>query len=483
MKRLIAVLCLLAVPVYAQQVDTGEVLRRGDMVQRVDGSIRQGWQATAADRYTEAMAMPKDDNDKFFISVLTYKGCAACVRLEKTDWPDCQKLLALADPADSKESWAHLGFYDMNPKSRQENRELFQPVYDEKGKLLTGVVVKAYPTILVQPPSNGDYGDPNTPVFRCVYGGDPNELADDIGMAIELYIEKQEKEKAAKSAITEYAFGPIGSEEVGGPFNILPLRPRPNPPPAPCPAPTPNPDLRPKPKPTPVDAPITPPDKDDGKRVPPRKVFEERIAAGVKEAMALRDARDIRDRLERDKRDKIRERDWIEKLRVEREGRKQERQEKEHFQLLKKLREEKPFRTGVKDMLTGVRGFFGRLFFVGNVCMFVCLLIGLLAVAVILKYLVGDLWFLATGPIAFFAWLAGKKSKDKDEGDFVAVEVVEDVAEAVSPVLNAVAIVVRELLASREQAEATKKKVETMAEDFGAGQKALKDAVEGKVEE
>ncbi len=153
------------------EVDEAEVLRMGDVVQHIDGLKRAG----PADDFVEVMGPPEDDSDKWFISVITTKGCAACERL-KRDWAQSPWLLALAVPDDPTESWAHFNVYlreDASQAWRFEN-----------------IRVTEFPTIVVQPPRNGRYGDPSTVVFQGTYSGDPRQLAQDISRAIRLYLKK-----------------------------------------------------------------------------------------------------------------------------------------------------------------------------------------------------------------------------------------------------------------------------------------------------
>src|SRR5690606_10782987 len=177
MKRLamaIVALLLTAQGAAAQEpeVDTAEVMRLGNMVQHVDGIG-----SDPADSFVEAMGPPASDADKWYISVLSMQGCAACQKL-KADWATNQWLLALADPSDPKKSWAHYNVYP-----REDRSQAFR---------FEGIQVTAYPTILVQPPRNGRYGDPKTVVFQGTYGGDPERLARQITAAIRQYVSKFE---------------------------------------------------------------------------------------------------------------------------------------------------------------------------------------------------------------------------------------------------------------------------------------------------
>ena len=155
------------------EVDVEAVLRLGSMVQHVDGTFRDG----PDELFAQAMAPPPDDSHKWFISVITMQGCGACAKL-KADWKTSPDLRALArpDPAEQKESWAHFNSYDRDDKSQQWR--------------WANLKVSGFPTILVQPPRTGQYGDPKTVVYQGTYGGDPRKLADGIRDAIKRYLAK-----------------------------------------------------------------------------------------------------------------------------------------------------------------------------------------------------------------------------------------------------------------------------------------------------
>lgn len=167
-------LLLLAWMMVLPEVDQAEVLRLGNRVQHVGVGLRQ----TDTDVLVEALAPPASDADKWFISVLTTQNCAGCVKL-KRDWEANAWLLALANPTDAKASWAHFNVY---------------PAEDESQKFrFAAIKVAAYPTIVVQPPRTGKYGDPATVVFQGVYRGDPQKLASEIVRAIRKYVAALDK--------------------------------------------------------------------------------------------------------------------------------------------------------------------------------------------------------------------------------------------------------------------------------------------------
>jgi thioredoxin-related protein len=225
---LVMFVALLAAPAAVAdppEVDTAAVLRLGDMVQHVDG-IR----ADGEDLFVQAMATPENDADKWFISVLTMANCQPCERL-KRDFAESEWLRALADPTDQKRSWAHYTVY-----SREDKSQAFR---FEKLKI-TG-----YPTILVQPPRSGKYGEPSTVVYQSTYGGDPKQLATNIANSVRVYVSKMSggasttgpNEAALQSPASRYdpPWRPPNRDDVpsvdGGPVSFpdgLPLIPPPS---------------------------------------------------------------------------------------------------------------------------------------------------------------------------------------------------------------------------------------------------------------
>ena len=173
--RALALCALCATTLLAQatapqkEVDQAEVLRLGDQVQYIDGT----YGATAADNYVDAMAPPASDADKWYISVLSMKGCAGCEKLKK-EFATSESLLALANPSDPKKSWSHYNVYLREDKS--------QAFRFEK------LTITSYPTVIMQPPRSGKFGDPTTVVFQDIYRGDPDRLATDIAKAIRAYV-------------------------------------------------------------------------------------------------------------------------------------------------------------------------------------------------------------------------------------------------------------------------------------------------------
>lgn len=152
-------------------VDRSEVLRLGDTVQRLGDGIRAG----ETELFAAAMAPPASDADKWFISFITTKGCVPCEKL-KQEWTTNPWLLALANPADPKQSWAHFTVYDKDDRSQSFRFE--------------NIKRNSFPTIIVQPPRSRRYGEPSTVVYQGTYQGDPERLAREIITAMRQYLDK-----------------------------------------------------------------------------------------------------------------------------------------------------------------------------------------------------------------------------------------------------------------------------------------------------
>lgn len=191
-----------AEPVTPPEIDVNEVLRHGDMVQIID----RNWRADGTDVAVEALGPPADDNHKWFISVVSSRGCGACVAL-KSAWKTDPHLLALANPDDVTDSWAHLNFYDREDAS--QNRRW------------AGLKITGYPTIYVQPPLNGKYGSPATVVCQ-ILGFDGNDrnggkkLALAITSSIAKYAAKHEAKQVNSQDFRQEEYG------VNPPFNPPP---------------------------------------------------------------------------------------------------------------------------------------------------------------------------------------------------------------------------------------------------------------------
>lgn len=163
--------CVLWAQPRVTEVDQAEVLRRGNLVELVGDESR----ASQTHSFAEAMAPPPSDAHKWFISVISMQSCAGCEKL-KRDWANSPWLLALAQPTDTKQSWAHFGVYDKDDRSQAFRFDRLR--------------ITTFPTILVQPPRSKRFGDPSSVVYQGAYKGDPEQLAREITLAIAKYLKK-----------------------------------------------------------------------------------------------------------------------------------------------------------------------------------------------------------------------------------------------------------------------------------------------------
>lgn len=169
MRKLIlglAALLGLAAGVYAQPgVNTDEILRRGNLVELIN----------EPDEITQIFGVPQDDNHKWFITVIGTKGCRYCETL-KRDLTTNSYLTSLVNVSDHKNSWAHYNYYLAEDKSQEFRWEKLR--------------IQGFPTILVQPPLNKQYGDPSTIVMQqSGYNGNAKDLAKAIVDSIKKYVE------------------------------------------------------------------------------------------------------------------------------------------------------------------------------------------------------------------------------------------------------------------------------------------------------
>jgi len=166
-------LCLTTQVVWGQsQVDQDEIRRLGNFVH----ASHIGPQAGEGDLFLEAMGPPESDADKWFISVISIRNCAGCQQLKHAFQTD-PWLLALANPKHPEQSWSHYHIYDGHDRSQMWR--------------FAKLKITAYPTVVVQPPLSGKYGDGGTVVYQGTYGGDPKALAQEITTAIRQYVEQR----------------------------------------------------------------------------------------------------------------------------------------------------------------------------------------------------------------------------------------------------------------------------------------------------
>lgn len=210
----------------APEVEREAILRLGNMVQRIGGDEIGDENSD----FVEAMAPPADDSGKWFIYVITSNACPPCSRLKK-DWASNDDLRAFAKPDDAKNSWAHFTVYDKDDETQSWR--------------FRGIKVDSYPTIVIQPPRSGAYGDPKTVVFqRAGYDGNAHKLAQAMSSAIKRYVQSLPKKGTAQRTPP---FRPAPKPSPVTPPDITPPNPGPGPspniPPDPAPSPEPTSDF------------------------------------------------------------------------------------------------------------------------------------------------------------------------------------------------------------------------------------------------
>ena len=153
------------VPDVAQQ----EIDRRGNFVERIDG-----YRNDVTDVIAEALRPPADDSYKWFISVVATRNCQYCEAL-KRDFSASPHLRPFVNAEDHQQSWAHFNVYSINDETQSWRWE--------------GIRLSGFPTLIIQPPRDGRYGDPKTLVWQKTgYDGDPQKLAGEIRNAIVRYV-------------------------------------------------------------------------------------------------------------------------------------------------------------------------------------------------------------------------------------------------------------------------------------------------------
>lgn len=167
--------CLLAGSLLAQGKDVPdaaqrEIARRGSFVERVGSGLGDDTQSAIS----EALKPPADDSQKWFISVVTTRRCKYCDNL-KRDFASSTHLKPYVDVEDHTQSWAHYHAYQIEDQTQKWRFE--------------GIKFGGYPTLIIQPPRNGRFGDPRTVVLQKTgYDGDAKKLAETIRSSITTYV-------------------------------------------------------------------------------------------------------------------------------------------------------------------------------------------------------------------------------------------------------------------------------------------------------
>lgn len=158
-----------------------EILRRGNSVTVIDGFRSHGGEGN------EALQPPADDSHKWFITVWKSDGCMPCEALV-SDWKESKALLAWAKPNEPQKGWAFWNCF-----SKDDKLQNFR---------LKNIKLKGTPTIIIQPPRNGEYGDPSTVVAQITgYDRDDRALALKMSEAVKLYVQKHKEKRSSGTPI------------------------------------------------------------------------------------------------------------------------------------------------------------------------------------------------------------------------------------------------------------------------------------------
>lgn len=192
-----------------------EIIRRGNLA-------THSLQSSVAGQADDVIGMPADDSHKWFVTMITSRGCSACERL-KADWKASPHLQAWARPGDQAESWAHYNEFVHGDRTQDWRWE--------------GIKIAAYPTILIQPPRSGQFGNPATLVWQFSgYSGDPEKLSAAMANAVRAYIAKQQYRQQKSGYVhTGLQADTEGIEQSPGegdiaidpPFPLTPVTPTP----------------------------------------------------------------------------------------------------------------------------------------------------------------------------------------------------------------------------------------------------------------
>jgi len=174
------------------------------------------------------MQPPQDDSYKWLFTLVTTRNCQWCEQM-RHDFDSDPKLKAWVDTKDYTKSWAHWQVVQIEDQSQAWRWKSFRPT--------------SFPTLIVQPPVNGSWGDPHTIVFAHQGYLKPAELDAAIRKAIQAYATKAFAKRLAWQSppvVDSAASGGIeqarGAEQGGGwtppvtppsPLPPVPLQPGP----------------------------------------------------------------------------------------------------------------------------------------------------------------------------------------------------------------------------------------------------------------
>jgi hypothetical protein len=159
-----------------------EIARRGALVERINGIADVGDPLSAL---ALAMQPPEDDSYKWLFTLVTTRNCQWCEQARR-DFENDPKLKAWVDTRDYTKSWAHWQIVQIEDQSQAWRWKDFRPT--------------SFPTLIVQPPVNGSWGDPHTIVFAHQGYLKPTELDAAIRTAIQQYAAKTYPRRIAGEA-------------------------------------------------------------------------------------------------------------------------------------------------------------------------------------------------------------------------------------------------------------------------------------------
>lgn len=194
-----------------------EIARRGALVERVNG--HEGGD-DAASAIAAALQPPADDSHKWVFTLVVTRNCPWCERA-RHDFASDERLRAWVDTTNYGASWAHWQVVQIEDASQAWRWKDYRPT--------------AFPTIIVQPPANGSWGDARTIVFAQQGYVQPAKLDAALRQAISAYAAKVYPRRAAAgtSPDGEEAAATSGMEQAAGDAKSA----RAAPPPAPLPLP------------------------------------------------------------------------------------------------------------------------------------------------------------------------------------------------------------------------------------------------------
>jgi hypothetical protein len=153
-----------------------EVMRRGAMVEHVGGY------EAAAPLFAEAVKPPQTDTDKWYLTVFTAPKCAPCEALKSAFRSD-ETLKAWANVDSPKDSYVHyteISATDITQDWRRKHAPALIELLKQN---------KAYPLVVIQPPLDGSYGDPQTCLPPIVGYTNAADLVYKIRETTRLYVE------------------------------------------------------------------------------------------------------------------------------------------------------------------------------------------------------------------------------------------------------------------------------------------------------